>query len=154
MNELLASNYSLWLFFIIAGTIGWATSHLKSRLLKSFSHMSLALVDSGLTFVALLLYSLITSGRHNGILESMKDLSRLSGRDVAYLFALALYGAGAGLIASALLKRHGTVDFALTGILVSIGAAAVGVWWLAKDGVTWKRGVGLLLLAAGGALTM
>ena len=150
----LESNGSLWLFFVIAGAVGWGTSHLKTRLLKNIPPVSLALLDSGLTVLALLAYSLISDGWAQGVVAPLHALTRMRPRDLAYLACLALYGAGAGLIASKMLQTHGTVDFAMTGMLVSVAAAAAGVWWLAEDGITLKRGAGLLLLAAGGALAI
>ena len=153
MQHLLKSSHALWIFFLITAAIGWATSQQKMRLLKSLSPVSLALLDAFLTVIALLVYGLVTDG-WNGMRRPIKEIGSLALHDSTFLALLALYGAGAGLIGATLLKHHGVVDYRLTGMLISIAAAVVGVWFIVDDGITWKRGVGLGLLGAGAFLAM
>ena len=153
MQHLLKSSHALWLFFLVTAAIGWATSQQEMRLLKSLSPVSLALLDAFLTVVALLAYGLLTDGGE-GLRRPIKEIGSLAFHDGAFLSLLALYGAGAGLIGATLLKHHGVVDYRLTGTLISIAAAAVGVWFIGDDGITWKRGTGLALLGAGAFLAM
>lgn len=153
MKLLLKSSHALWLFFVITAAIGWATSQHKMRLLRSLSPVSLALLDAFLTVIALLVFGLVSDG-WNGIGRPIKEIGNLALHDSAFLALLALYGAGAGLIGATLLKHHGVVDYRLTGMLISIAAAAVGIWFIGDTRITWKRGAGLGLLGAGAFMTM
>ena len=153
MVELLKSPHSLWLFFLITAAIGWATSQYEIRLLKTFSPVSLALLDALLTVVALLAYGAVTEG-WKGVTRPLAELKRLATHDTTLLGVLSLYGAAAGLLGAMLLKHHGVVDYRLTHMLISIAVGAIGVWAVAEQGITWTRGAGLVLLAAGGALTL
>ena len=153
MEHLLKSPHSLWLFFLVTAAIGWASSQYELKLLKKFSPVSLALLDALLTTIALLAYSTIGDG-WQGVERPLREIGQLVTRGSGILGVLALYGTGAGLLGAALLKHHGVVDYRLTRMLISIAVGAVGVWAIADQGLTWKRGLGMALLAGGGALTL
>ena len=153
MEHLLKSPHSLWLFFLVTAAIGWASSQYELKLLKKFSPVSLALLDALLTTIALLAYSAIGDG-WQGVERPLREIGQLVTRGSGILGVLALYGTGAGLLGAALLKHHGVVDYRLTRMLISIAVGAVGVWAIADQGLTWKRGLGMALLAGGGALTL
>ena len=153
MEHLLKSPHSLWLFFLVTAAIGWASSQYELKLLKKFSPVSLALLDALLTIIALLAYSAIGDG-WQGVERPLREIGQLVTRGSGILGVLALYGTGAGLLGAALLKHHGVVDYRLTRMLISIAVGAVGVWAIADQGLTWKRGLGMALLAGGGALTL
>lgn len=153
MEHLLKSPHSLWLFFLVTAAIGWATSQHELKLLKAFSPVSLALLDAMVTILALLTYGAITEG-WQGVKRPIGEMVKLATGHGSLLAILGLYGAGAGLLGAALLKHHGVVDYRLTRMLISIAVGAVGVWAIADQGITWTRGVGMVLLAAGAALTM
>lgn len=151
MEEILRSPNALRLFFIVTAGIGWATNMYEKNILSTVSATTLALLDSMLTVVALLVFILFKDGG-SGVLSSLSELRALAKEDASVLGVLAVYGAGIGLVASSLLKHHSVDHYHMTGLFTSLAVGAIGMYMVGDMGLTWGRGVGLVFLGVGGYL--
>jgi hypothetical protein len=153
MEKILQSPHALRLFFLVTAAIGWATAQYEKGLLRVASASTLALLDAILAVIALLVYIGVRGG-WGGFTQLFSQLRELATQDTSVLGVLSVYGAAAGLLGTILLKHHAVTDYRLTDLFVSLAVGAAGIHVLSESGLTLGRGVGLLLMAAGGYLTL
>lgn len=142
--------YTLYIYIIITGIVGWWTQNANRNFLKKHNLYSIMLIEVIVDIILLVAVLSFNFYRKPNKLHS--HVSKFTKKDYLIFLGFGIWSTITGILGSKLLIHHDVATVRITDMIITIPIAAVGTYFFLEEKLTKEKIVGLLLVFAGSYL--
>jgi drug/metabolite transporter (DMT)-like permease len=142
--------YTLYIYIIITGIIGWMTHNTNRNFLKKYNLYSIMIIE--VIIDVILLVAVISFNFYREPKKLQSHVSKFSHKDYLIFLGFGIWSTITGILGSKLLIHHDVATVRVTDMIISIPIAAIGTYFFLEEKLTKEKIVGLLFVFVGSYL--